>query len=104
MPAAFDVVVTTNAGFPLDQNLYQCVKGLSAGAAVVRKGGTLVCAAECRDGTPDHGSYRQVLASQSTPAALLRASALTGDFSCRPDVQAVYTELGLPPLADPPDC
>ena len=73
VPAAFDVVVTTNAGFPLDQNLYQCVKGLSAGAAVVRQGGTLVCAAECRDGTPDHGSYRQVLASQSTPAALLRA-------------------------------
>jgi len=73
VPALFDVVVTTNAGFPLDQNLYQCVKGLSAGAAVVREGGSLICAAECRDGFPDHGSYRQVLASQPTPAALLRA-------------------------------
>ena len=72
VPAEFDVVVTTNAGFPLDQNLYQCVKGMSAGAAVVRQGGTLVCAAECRDGFPDHGSYREVLASQPTPAALLR--------------------------------
>jgi nickel-dependent lactate racemase len=72
VPAAFDVVVTTNAGFPLDQNLYQCVKGMSAGAAVVRRGGTLVCAAECRDGFPDHGSYREVLASQPTPEALLR--------------------------------
>jgi nickel-dependent lactate racemase len=73
VPAEFDVVVTTNAGFPLDQNLYQCVKGMSAGAAVVRPGGTLVCAAECRDGFPDHGSYREVLASQPTPAALLQA-------------------------------
>jgi lactate racemase len=71
VPAAFDVVVTTNAGFPLDQNLYQCVKGLLAGAAVVREGGSLLCAAECRDGFPDHGSYRQVLASRPTPAALL---------------------------------
>ena len=73
VPAEFDVVVTTNAGFPLDQNLYQCVKGLAAGAAVVRPGGTLICAAECRDGFPDHGSYREVLASRPTPAALLRA-------------------------------
>jgi nickel-dependent lactate racemase len=72
VPAEFDVVVTTNAGFPLDQNLYQCVKGLSAGAAVVREGGSLICAAECRDGFPDHGSYREVLASAPTPAALLR--------------------------------
>jgi nickel-dependent lactate racemase len=69
--AAFDVVLTTNAGYPLDQNLYQAVKGMSAAAKVVRAGGTIVCAAECRDGLPAHGSYGQVLASQPTPAALL---------------------------------
>ena len=68
----FDLVVTTNSGFPLDQNLYQSVKGMTAGAAVVKHGGTLICAAECRDGFPDHGSYRTVLASQPSPAALLR--------------------------------
>jgi tetratricopeptide (TPR) repeat protein len=38
------------------------------------------------------------------PVALIRASALSGDFSCRPDVRAVYAELGLPPLPDAPDC
>ena len=69
----FDVVVTTNAGFPLDQNLYQSVKGMSAGATVVRDGGTIVCAAECRDGFPDHGSYREVLESAPSPRALLDA-------------------------------
>ncbi len=72
VPHPFDVVVTTNSGFPLDQNLYQAVKGLAAGAAVVRPGGTIICAAECRDGFPDHGSYREVLASQPSPEALLR--------------------------------
>ena len=71
VPGLFDVVVTTNAGFPLDQNLYQAVKGMSAGATVVKQGGTIVCAAECRDGFPDHGSYREVLASEDSPQALL---------------------------------
>ncbi|MFJ5219784.1 nickel-dependent lactate racemase [Streptomyces sp. NPDC088354] len=69
--APFDVVVTTNSGFPLDQNLYQAVKGMSAAYQVVRPGGTIVCAAECRDGFPDHGSYRRVLASAPSPQALL---------------------------------
>jgi lactate racemase len=67
----FDVVLTTNSGYPLDQNLYQAVKGMSAAAKVVKSGGTIVCAAECRDGLPNHGSYGQVLASRPTPAALL---------------------------------
>ena len=74
VPHPFDVVVTTNSGFPLDQNLYQAVKGLAAGAAVVRPGGTIICAAECRDGFPDHGSYREVLA-----VAALAGGAAAGD-------------------------
>ncbi|MFD9701818.1 nickel-dependent lactate racemase [Lentzea sp. NPDC059081] len=70
VPDLFDVVVTTNSGYPLDQNLYQAVKGMSAAYQVVRPGGTIICAAECRDGFPDHGSYREVLASADSPAAL----------------------------------
>jgi nickel-dependent lactate racemase len=69
--APFDVVLTTNSGFPLDQNLYQAVKGMSAAAKVVRPGGAIICAAECSDGLPAHGAYGQVLASRPTPAALL---------------------------------
>lgn len=68
----FDVVVTTNSGFPLDQNLYQAVKGMSAAAKVVKQGGTIICAAECRDGIPHHGSYAEILASGDSPADLLR--------------------------------
>jgi nickel-dependent lactate racemase len=73
VPSTFDVVVTTNAGFPLDQNLYQCVKGLAAGAGILRPGGMLICVAECRDGFPDHGSYREVLASAPSPEDLLHS-------------------------------
>ena len=69
--APFDVVLTTNSGYPLDQNLYQAVKGMSAAAKVVKPGGTIVCAAECCDGLPSHGSYGQVLASQPSPEKLL---------------------------------
>jgi nickel-dependent lactate racemase len=69
----FDVVVTTNSGYPLDQNLYQAVKGISAAATVVKDGGTIICAAECRDGFPDHGSFREVLQSADSPEALLAA-------------------------------
>jgi nickel-dependent lactate racemase len=71
VPAPFDVVVTSNSGYPLDQNLYQAVKGMSAAAQVVTPGGLIVCAAECRDGFPDHGSYRSELASAASPSALL---------------------------------
>jgi nickel-dependent lactate racemase len=66
----FDVVVTSNAGFPLDQNLYQSVKGMSAASQVVKPGGLIVCLAECRDGFPDHGSYRKELTSAPSMEAL----------------------------------
>ena len=68
----FDVVVTTNSGYPLDQNLYQAVKGMSAAAQVVREGGKIICAAECSDGVPEHGQYRDILASRGSPAELLQ--------------------------------
>jgi lactate racemase len=71
VPSPFDVILTTNSGYPLDQNLYQAVKGMSAAVKIVKPGGTIVCAAECRDGLPSHGSYGAVLASQPTPQALL---------------------------------
>jgi nickel-dependent lactate racemase len=59
--AAFDVVVTTNSGYPLDQNLYQAVKGISAAARIIREGGTIVIAAECSDGVPYGSPYERLL-------------------------------------------
>ena len=73
VPRPFDVVVTSNSGYPLDQNLYQAVKGMSAAAKVVKPGGLIVCAAECRDGFPGHGSYRELLEQHGAPHEFLRA-------------------------------
>ena len=70
--APFDVVLTTNSGYPLDQNLYQAVKGMSAAAEVVKPGGHIICVAECRDGLPDHGAYAAILAEKDSPAELLK--------------------------------
>ena len=35
----YPIVVTSNSGAPLDQNLYQTVKGMSAAAQIVADGG-----------------------------------------------------------------
>ena len=67
----FDVVVTTNSGYPLDQNLYQAVKGMSAAAQVVKPDGIIVCAAECSDGYPAHGDYLDILTERDSTDGLL---------------------------------
>jgi lactate racemase len=67
----FDIVLTTNSGYPLDLNLYQAVKGMSAAAQIVYPGGAIICAAECWDGIPDHGLYKKLLHDATSPEELL---------------------------------
>jgi lactate racemase len=45
-----DFVVTTNAGAPLDVNLYQTSKGIAGVAPVVKAGGEIVVASRCKEG------------------------------------------------------
>jgi len=66
----FDVALTTNAGYPLDLDLYQTVKGISAAAQVVRKGGAILVASKCWDGIPSHGNYKKLLWEASSPQEL----------------------------------
>jgi len=56
----YDVVVTSNGGYPLDRNYYQTVKGLVAAARIVKPGGIIVMASECRDGLGSD-SFRKAL-------------------------------------------
>lgn len=67
----FDLVITTNSGYPLDQNLYQTVKGMSAAAQIVKQGGAIVSCSECSDGIPDHGNFAKILKAKDTPEELL---------------------------------
>jgi len=68
---AFDIVITSNSGYPLDLNLYQAVKGMSAAAQIVKPGGSIIVAAECWDGIPEHGQYKRLLQMAQTPQELL---------------------------------
>ncbi len=71
VPHKYDIVLTTNSGYPLDLNLYQAVKGMSAAAQITRDGGTIIIAAECWDGIPEHGLYGTLLQHATSPQDLL---------------------------------
>jgi len=70
--APYDIVVTTNSGYPLDLNLYQTAKGIGAAARIVRQGGVIIVASECREGVPSGSAFDRLLRSVSGPAELLR--------------------------------
>lgn len=59
-PKPADIVVTTNGGAPLDQNIYQCVKGMTAAEASANKGAVIIVCAECADGVGGDFFYRQL--------------------------------------------
>jgi nickel-dependent lactate racemase len=69
--APFEIVVTTNSGYPLDLNLYQGVKGMSAGARIIQERGTLILACECREGIPPASPLERLLARASGPEEML---------------------------------
>lgn len=81
-PVPGDIVVTTNGGAPLDQNLYQCVKGLTAAEATVNPGGTIILCAGMADGIGGDQFYRD-MADCESPAALFEK------FSATPQEETV---------------
>ena len=72
--APFDLVVSTNSGYPLDRNLYQAVKGMAAAERIVRPGGIIIMAAACEDGVPAEGVFARLLGAARTPDDLVGAS------------------------------
>jgi nickel-dependent lactate racemase len=68
----FDVVITTNSGYPLDMNLYQAVKGMRAAELIVKDGGTVIIAAECSEGAPAGSPHDQLLRSVRNGEELLQ--------------------------------
>ncbi|MCY4234570.1 MAG: nickel-dependent lactate racemase [Bacteroidetes bacterium] len=63
----FPIVVTTNSGYPLDLNLYQSVKGMSAAHSIIEKGGLMITAARCNDGFPNHGAFKDQILRWGSP-------------------------------------
>ena len=67
----YPIVITSNSGAPLDQNLYQSVKGMCAASQIVAEGGLIIVAARCQDGFPAHGNFRRLVQEHASPRALL---------------------------------
>ena len=79
-----DIVITTNNGYPLDQNSYQAVRGMTAGEATCREGGVIIMAAACNDG---HGgkSFLDTMTQDLTPAEILARIQSTPKAETVPD-------------------
>ena len=60
-----DIVVTSNSGYPLDQNIYQAVKGMTAAEACVNQGGVIIIFARCEDGHGGRAFYDWFASAQS---------------------------------------
>ena len=67
-----DIVVTTNGGYPLDQNVYQSVKGMTAAEATVREGGVIVMLASCADGIGGENFRRQLAEEKDISVTMAR--------------------------------
>jgi nickel-dependent lactate racemase len=83
----FDIVVTSNSGYPLDMNLYQSIKGLSAASQIIQPHGHIILVAECREGFPSYGEYHRLLKEADSPQALLNR-VLGHGFRCHDQWQA----------------
>lgn len=58
--APADIVISTNGGYPLDQNVYQAVKGMTTAEATVKEGGVIIMLALSNDGIGGDHFYHQL--------------------------------------------
>lgn len=65
-----DIVVTTNGGYPLDQNIYQAVKGMTAAEATVNPGGVIIMLAKSGDGHGGDAFCKELMASADMHALM----------------------------------
>ena len=69
-----DIGITSNGGAPLDQNVYQCVKSMTAAEATVRDGGPIILCAECADGIGGDSFYRALRDCKDAESLLAQIS------------------------------
>lgn len=65
-----DIVVSTNGGYPLDQNVYQAVKGMTAAEATCKDNGVIIMIAACNDGHGGQSFYDNIANSKSPKEVL----------------------------------
>ena len=67
----FPIVITSNSGHPLDQNLYQTVKGIDAAGQIVEPGGTVIIVSQCAKGIPAGSRFEKILAADDSIETIL---------------------------------
>ncbi|MBN2593865.1 MAG: nickel-dependent lactate racemase [Sedimentisphaerales bacterium] len=90
-----DIVISCNSGYPLDLNLYQSIKGISAAAQIVKQDGSIIMAADCWDGIPEHGEYAGLLLEAESPERLLqriRAPGFSAQDMWQAQIQALILQ------------
>lgn len=81
---AADIAISTNGGYPLDQNMYQSVKGMTAAEAAAKDGGILIMVSNCGDGHGGEGFY-EALRDCESPAALMEEILKVPQDKTKPD-------------------
>jgi lactate racemase len=66
-----DLVVTSAGGYPLDATFYQVSKGLIAARNILREGGAIIVACECREGLGS-AEYCRMIAEGNSPEAFFK--------------------------------
>ncbi|MDU5510863.1 nickel-dependent lactate racemase [Enterococcus gilvus] len=79
-----DITISTNGGYPLDQNIYQAVKGMTSAEATNKLGGTIIMVAGCRDGHGGEGFYHNI-ADVADPKEFLDKAIHTPRLETVPD-------------------
>lgn len=79
-----DIAISTNGGYPLDQNMYQSVKGMTAAEAAAKEDGILIMVSNCGDGHGGEGFYKALRDCES-PAALMEEILRVPQDETKPD-------------------
>jgi nickel-dependent lactate racemase len=74
-----DIVITSNGGYPLDQNIYQAVKGMTAAEVCVNPGGVIITVAACNEGHGGESFYRWFAESSSPKETLDKINSIPRD-------------------------
>lgn len=83
-PIESDITISTNGGYPLDQNIYQAVKGMTSAEATNKQNGTIIMVAGCRDGHGGEGFFHNI-ADVSDPKEFLEQAINTPRLETVPD-------------------
>ncbi|GAA0179232.1 nickel-dependent lactate racemase [Clostridium sediminicola] len=107
--AEADIAISTNGGYPLDQNIYQAVKGMTAAEATCKEGGVIIMIAACNDGHGGQSFYDNMAEARSPEEVLEKVLKIPADetipdqweFQILARILSKYTVIMVTDLCDP---